>query len=182
MLDGTDTSAGKRPSVKRHYAETRTFEKLSRKQLRSEPQLPRNHDGDAVAHSLGFLHVVSGQDGSALTVLKSGSHGPPTRRNANDLRTLAFLTVALLMKLNTLFGSERKETFIWENFSASHLKQEKGRKMFLWGKHHLTTCAVWTLDPSLMKAHPVRRSEDSRSCSRQNTTADIQHNNIIQIL
>lgn len=80
MLDGTDTSAVKRPSIKRHYAETRKFEKLSRKKLWSEPQLPRNHDGDAVAHSLGFLHVVSGQDGSALTVLKSSSHGPPTRR------------------------------------------------------------------------------------------------------
>lgn len=140
MLDGTDTSAGKRPSIKRHYAETRKFEKLSRKQLWSEPQLPRNHDGDAVAHSLGFLHVVSGQDGSALTVLKSGSHGPPTRRKRERFTYFCFFNGSIAYEIKHIIWQWKKRNIYLrelQHFTFETRKRQKNASVRKTSSHHM---------------------------------------------
>lgn len=111
------------------------------------PQLARHHDGHAVAHGLGLLHVVRCQDGSTLLILERSTYRPPTQRGFIWFQPRSRGRVAVFVRTTS------PQTLVS-------------------GEDVLTTCDVLIWGPSLMMAHPVEPPEDSQSYSRQNTTVN----------
>lgn len=86
--------------------------------LKVPPQLTRNHDGHTVTHSLGLFHVVGGQYGSSLFVLKGSTDRPPigvNHRNVDFGRPVLYVH-DLIISSNSVVNLTTCAVLIWDPF------------------------------------------------------------------